>query len=208
MGQFNPFVCPLPAALTTPPDTTCPVRFDQIIGVALHRIAGGKAFSASTILASATWTPLLAATDNTKVVLTPAFSGFTLPTSEVTIEGENDNSTIGGLGIVEGGNVVRPTGMFRNKSAVAMKAIRSYTTESANSSAPRIEAYFINRFGQIIANSDGSGIPVTNITVSDVSSEGLKKDNMNTFGLSLPYGWSDDVAMFTPSFDILALQPK
>ncbi len=205
---FNPFVCPLPAALTTLPDTACPVRFDQIIAAFFYRKAGTTGFDATTILTSSAWTTALAATNNNKVVITPAFAGLTFPASEVTIEGENDNATIGGLGSIAGGNVIRPAAMFRNKSAAAMKALRSFTSESANSTAPLLAVGFINRFGQIITQTAGVGFDVTNVTVSDVSSEGLNRDNMHTMAMSLPYGWSDDYVMYTPSFNILSILPK
>ncbi|MBD2705523.1 hypothetical protein IC229_33240 [Spirosoma sp. BT702] len=207
MVQFNPFVCPKPAALTTIPSTDCPVRWDQVIAMAFHR-KGTPIFTSTTIKATGTWTDAIADTDNGKVTLTPAFSGWTFPKSEITIEGENDNSTIGGMGSIGGGNVIRPMGTFRNKSSAAMKALSSYTSESSNDAAPQVEVFFITVLNQIIANSDGTGFDATNIAVSDTYSDGLKKDNMNDISISLPYGWSFDATLFTPTFDIKALLPK
>ncbi|WP_080057192.1 hypothetical protein [Spirosoma aerolatum] len=207
MGQFNPFVCPKSSALTTIPSTDCPIRWDQVIAFAVHR-KGSSLFTPTTIKASSNWTDAIADTDDGKITLTPAFSGWTFPKSEITIEGENDNSTIGGLGSIGGGNVIRPVGTFRNKSSAAMKALSSYTAESSNDSAPKVEVFFINVYGQIIANSDGTGFDATNITVTDTYSDGLKKDNMNDVSMSLPYGWSFDATLYTPSFDIKALLPK
>jgi hypothetical protein len=82
-------------------------------------------------------------------------------------------------------------------SSAILAAIRALANESVGSS--NIWAYMINRFGQIIANSDGSGIPVYNVMVGDVGTEGFNKPNIARMSFDLAPGWSDDLIIVNPT---------
>src|SRR5687768_14263020 len=92
--------CPLPAALTAIPASTCPFKLDQIVRLALQRrqpVATPPFATLADIQTLLDWTTLRDAVDATKIVLTPLFAGLTIPESEGQTVGGNDNSTIGGV---------------------------------------------------------------------------------------------------------------
>ena len=116
--------CPLSAAVTSVPETSCPVAFDQISKIAFQQIQSTPSFTTTTVLLKATWTPLLAASDATKVVLTPMLSNLVIPVSEVATEGGGDNTTINGIRNVLGLNSVTVTATLANISDATKQALQ------------------------------------------------------------------------------------
>jgi hypothetical protein len=96
------FSCPPPTALATIPSQACPEVWDQIVKFAFQRKQATPSFTSTTIKVAATWTPLLTASDSTKVVITPYIAGVVIPPGEVLKEGGNDNSTINGIPRITG----------------------------------------------------------------------------------------------------------
>jgi hypothetical protein len=207
---MNPlFVCPPPTALASVPTQECPVRFDQICRFGFQRMQATPSFTTTTLLAQATWTPLLTETDDTKVILSPLVPGFVIPTGEVLKEGGNDNSTINGVPRLNGLGFVACTGQLQDVEAAVADALRALASESAlQPGYTNLWMYMFNRFGQIITDVSSTncpGIPVYNVCVGDVGTEGLNKSNLHNLSIDLAPGWSKTVKMFTPSFNPLTL---
>lgn len=199
-------VCPPPTALADIPANTCPVQFDQIVRFAIQR-SGQASFTAVTIKVVATWTPLLAADDNTKVVLTPLFAEMVLPQSTALTAGGNDNTTVNGIPDYNGEGFVSVTGQIRGLSAAQAEALRSYTSESISNSigGSNLEIIFINRYGTFIVDAT-HGFKVYNFRLSSVGSEGLNAKNKHQFGFDLAPGWDKGAVMIKPTdFDPLTL---
>jgi hypothetical protein len=194
------FACPPPTALATVPTQACPERFDQIIRFFFQRKQATPSFTASTIKVAATWTPLLTAVDSTKIIGTPLIPNVVIPTGEIKKEGGDDNTTINGIPKLVGRGHVGVTAQLNDIQATVRAALRALASESALSPGfTNLWMYAINRSGQIIANSDGSGIDVYNVYAGDVGSEGLNKANIANFAFDLAPGWSDNVAIFDPT---------
>jgi hypothetical protein len=204
------FVCPRPASLAAMPTQACPEKWDQIQRMYIQRIQATPSFTTTTVLSQATWTPLLAASDNTKIIGTPRFSNLTLPVAEPIFEGGDDNSTINGMPSLSGLPHVRVPLQLRNVSAAIRKALRSYTSESAlQPGETGLWAYFVTRYGKLIYRKSGTnvlGIPLYNFVFGDVSSEGFNRDNILPGSFALEPGWSDDVEQIdVPAFSLLTL---
>lgn len=194
MASFSPFSCPPGTALTNIPDNSCPVVWDQIVKMFIFRKGASAPFtvppaSSPTIQTKTNWTTLLTATDNTKVLATPEFSGLVIPKTTKKEEGKGDNSTIDGIGYVVSADPVDLTCIFQNKSATVKDALLKLMSEGNS-----LQAYFVNRFDQIITKSDGSGIDLYNLFVSDFGSEGYAKRNEFDLSFTLRYGWSFGMA--------------
>lgn len=203
------FNCPPPAELPDIPDFTCPEAWDQIQKFAFQRIQATPSFTATTIKAAATWTPLLAASDDTKIVITPYIPGVVIPPGEILKEGGNDNTTLNGIPRINGLGFVAVTSQTQNIPAAIRTALQSFVSESAiQPGFTNIWMYMFNRFGQIIANADGSGIPVYNILGGDVGTEGFNRPNMMNFGFDLAPGWSKTATLFTPTVPFNPLNLK
>lgn len=207
---MNPlFTCPPPTALATIAAQACPERFDQIIKIFIQRTQVTPSFTHANILLSATWTPLLVAADSTKVVKTPAIPNIVIPPGGIAKEGGDDNTTINGIPRLLGLQHVSVTAMLIDADKTTRAALRGLATESSISAGyTGLWAYFVNRYGQVIASISGAndaGFPIYNFVVGDVGTQGFNKVNEANLSFDLAPGWSDNAVMYTPSFDILAL---
>jgi hypothetical protein len=199
--KMNPlFSCPPPTALVTIPTQACPEVWDQIVRLGFQRKQTTPSFTATTIKTQATWTPLLTAVDSTKIVLTPQIAGIVIPAGEVLKEGGNDNSTINGIPRIAGLGFVPVTAQPQSLSAAVRTALQGLGAESSLSPGyTNIWVYFFNRFGQIIANADGSGFDAYNIMAGDAGTEGFGKLNTINFGFDLAGGWSANATVYNPT---------
>jgi hypothetical protein len=194
------FTCPPPTALADIPSQSCPERFDQVVKIAFQRTQSTSSFTALTIKTQATWTPLLTAVDDTKVIISPYIANVVIPTGELLKEGGNDNTTINGIPRLAGKGFVAVTAALEDANAAVREAINALASESAiQPGFTNLAIYMFNRFGQIIANSDGSAIPVYNVAIGDVGTEGFNKTNKANMSFDLAPGWSDDVTVFNPT---------
>lgn len=203
------FQCPPPAALPTIPAQACAEKFDQIQAILFQRKQTAPSFTTTTVLLQATWTPLLAATNNTKISKSPLFPGLTLPPGEILSTGGNDNTTLNGVRQILGLSSVTVNGQLRNANKAIRAALQSLTAESAiQTGFTNLTAYFVNRFGEIIANVNGTnvtGIEIFNFVVGDPGTEGFNADNISNMSFDLAPGWSDNVEIIKPSFNPLNL---
>jgi hypothetical protein len=205
--------CPLPAELEDIPDFDCGIRFDQIVKMAFQREGNSFPTLAGTggITLEASWTPLLTAADDTKVVVTNYFAGLVIPASEGQFEGGNDNTTIAGIRLYKGENGVTATGTFRNLPSDVRAALRTYSQESLSSiGATNLTAYFFTRPGleKIVAKKVGltyKGIPIYNFRIASIDTQGFNADNIINFTFDLLPDWDEDVELLTPAFNPLTL---
>lgn len=188
--------CIRPEALTDIPLSDCEINFDQIIMLIYQRTQAAAPFTDATIKLLATWTPLLAAADSKKIVMTPKFAGLTIPQSAALTQGGNDNTTINGIPIYNGEGFVDVTAQISGMSSDTKAAIKTLTPESqANSlGLSNLTVYLVNRFGDIISNNY-RGFPIYNNRISSVGSEGLNSRNQNQLGFSFGPDWDNNLAI-------------
>jgi hypothetical protein len=203
------FVCPPPAALETVATQDCPERFDQIVRLMIQRVQATPSFTPASILLEATWTPLLVAVADTKIIGTPLIPNVVIPTGEIIKEGGNDNTTINGIPKLAGQAFVPVTAQLQDANAEVRAALRALASESAVFPGfTNLWAYFVNRFGQVIGDLDGAnvaGFKIYNFFVGDVGTEGLNKSNIANLSFDLEPGWSNDAVIYTPEFNPLNL---
>lgn len=198
------FLCPPPAAIANIPSYDCPIRWEQIQKILFRRINGKAALTTATALLSATVTPLLTETDDTKIVVSPFLSNVVIPPNEVLKEGGNDNTTLNGVPQFRGLGFAGGTAQLRNAPATVAAALGAITSEtSVQPGQTNIEAIFVNKDGKIIGrNPTGTefhGFPIYNFVLTDVSSEGFGRDNLYNISFDLAPGWSDKHVMLTPT---------
>ena len=186
--------CPLPDAIPNGVETDCPEIFGQISKIAFQKIQSAPSFTKTTVGLKATWTPLLTAVGDTKVVLSPLISNFVIPASALLSEGGNDNTTINGIRNVRGLGTVTATGILKNITALTKKAIQDLFpfTKAPAPGITLLWAYFITTDGKVICKSNGEGFPVYNLALTDPKLEGFNKDNDFDLSLDMEGGWSDD----------------
>ena len=197
------FICPLPDSLNDIPKAGCTVRFDQIQKLAFQRLqSGDPSFTPSSILLKATWDALLAADDDTKLVITPYITNLVIPQGTLLTEGGNDNTTLNGIPVARGYGFVGVTAQLKNVPADVALALRTLTPESTLNGGTNLWVYFFNRNGSVIGDLENSfvaGFKVYNLFISDVGSAGFQQDNIFDISFSMTGGWSDNFAMYTPT---------
>lgn len=198
---FGNCSCPLPAAIPAITAPDCAENLGQIQKIAFQRRQATAPFptqdnALNGAAALASWTTLLAAVDDTKIVVTPFFENFVIPGSTEILEGGDDNTTLDGKPVVVGGTTSRATGMFRQMPADTIKSLKALMCEID------LTFFMINEFGKIIGQTndgtDFEGIPLSSLFIGDAGNEGKNTNDKANFGLSLAYGWRDDLAIVEP----------
>jgi hypothetical protein len=136
--------CPVGAALGDITILGCPEDFGQIQKGAFQRTfltAGTKnAIADPKLLAS--WTPLLAAADSTKVVPTPYINEPETEPGAAKTYGGGDNTTLGGVSEVIGAEPTKFTGKFLSMAQKTVKEIKDIRCEN-------IGVWLFDEFGRI-----------------------------------------------------------
>lgn len=200
------FVCPKPTALTTIPNPSCPQGLGQIQKVIFQRKSAGWVFdsmAAHDFLTLASWTPLLTAVNDTKVVVTPFLDSFVIPGTAAITAGGNDNTTINGRKLNVAGAPTTADGEARNISGEIQAALQALSQEGEDA----FVAFFINQFNQLIGNDiypghPGeriAGIPVYSVFCGDASNEGFAKDDKTKLTFQLDYGWRNNLFVKKPA---------
>ena len=194
--------CPRGAALPDIPAVTCPESFGQIQKVAfvrLYKTDGTKNMfvTASDIKLKASWTPLLTAADDTKVIISPYIQA---PAAEAgaarTFGGGND--TLGGIEEIIGREATPFTGVIRKAPQTVIKALKDLQCEL-------IGVYLFDENGAIgaIADATTAGtyypIPIRSFFVGDKTLGGFEAPDSNAIQWSFLPNWSDDLKLLAPT---------
>ena len=183
------------------PAVTCPETFGQIQKVAFVRMyktdgTKNKFVTASDIKLKASWTPLLMAADDTKVIISPYIQA---PTAEAgaarTFGGGND--TLGGIEEIIGREATPFTGVIRKAPQTVIKALKDLQCES-------IGVYLFDENGAIGAiagttEGDYFPIPIRSFFVGDKTLGGFEAPDSNAIQWSFLPNWSDDLKLIAPT---------
>jgi hypothetical protein len=200
------FACPLPESLESIPETDCPIRWDQVQKIGIRRIENRVSLNTTNILLLATFTPLLTAADDTKLLISPYLTNVVITPGEILSEGGNDNTTLNGVPQLRGLGFTSVTAQLKNASSETADALRALTAETASQPGQTfLEVLLFNKDGKIIdrkvsgSDTNLEGFPIYNFTVSDVGSEGFNRDNVNNISWQFAPGWSERHQMHTPT---------
>lgn len=205
-------ICKCPAATALPdiPAVMCPESFGQIQKVAFQRLmkddstknffdSAGEPPKDITKLAS--WTPLLTATDSTKVVVSPYIQAPTAEAGAARTFG-GGNETPDGIEEIIGRESTPFTGVFRKVPQSIIKAVKELQCESYGDN---LGVYLFDNNGNIGAIQDATTktkyypIPIRSLFVGDKTLGGLEAPDNNAIQWSFLPNWSDNLAIVTPN---------
>lgn len=198
--------CPAAAALTTIPKVTCPENFGQIQKVAFQRLTkadGTKNSFTSTasILLLASWTALLAATDGSKVVVSPYINAPADSGGDARkTSGGNDD--LGGIAEVLGGNPVVFDGQLRSVPQSVIKAMKELQCEA---NAGNLGVFLFDENGKIEAVQDPTvattyyPIPIRGLFIGSKIHGNFDAKDMNPIQWEYPDNYSDNLAIVAPT---------
>lgn len=199
-------ICKCPAATVLPniPNFTCAESFGQIQKVAfqrLHKSTGEKnSFTTTGITKEASWTPLLSANDDTKIVVSPYIQA---PTAEAgaprTFGGGNE--TLGGIEEIIGREPTPFTAVMRKMPQSLIKALKDLQCES---DSQNLGVYLFDENGAIGALQDQKiatthyPIPIRSLFIGDKTLGGFEAPDSNAIQWAFLPNWSDDLTIIVP----------
>lgn len=196
--------CPRAAALPAITIDLCLENVGQIQKMVFQRLRKADGTKNKFVVATAdpailaSWTPLLVAADDTKVVQTPYLTAPEFEPGAARKYG-GGNATLGGAEIIIGREPTAVKGNFLRLQQATIKQLKKYQCEE-------VGVYFIDEFGRIIGDSDGLTvpleyypIPVQSLFIGDKKPGGLEGIDMNDISFSLFPNWSDNVRIITPT---------
>ena len=196
MSQSSRSVCcPRPTAIASAVTVLnpCPSDFGQVQKLVFWR-RGQSIASLATAVISTTWTTLLAATGDTKAIVSPFLGAPELPASEPREFG-GGNDTRWGAAIRKGGtSPVFAAQMYQYDQDV-ITALKALACEA-------LDVVFINesnQFGYSDASSNFKGFEIAagSFFVSDKSFGGLDDADANMITFNLKPNWSNTFEIST-----------
>ncbi len=203
---MNLCTCPAAAALTTIPSAGCPESFGQIQKIAFQRLrkADGtkNSFtSQNSILLKASWTALMAASDGTKIVISPYVQA---PTNEAgsprTFGGGNE--TLGGVEMIIGREPTTFSAVIRSVKQDVIKAMKELQCEAQ---ADNLGVFLIDENGAVECIKDETTegtfypIPIRSLFVGDKSHGGLEAPDSNAIQFAFLPNYSDNLSIQVPT---------
>lgn len=189
-------MCPEPDAIPDIADVTCPEDLGQVVRLIIARRGTQLAATVAAAKLLATYTALVAETDETKIVFTPKLlEAVVIPPGEPITQGGDDNSTALGRQIVVGASTIITEGMIRavNSAVIAsMRALRCFDLGFA----------FINEFGEIAGQMNGltvEVIPVHAFFIGDKGNAGKNTQDQAKIRWGMDAGWRDKLVLVKPT---------
>lgn len=197
--------CPAGTALPDIPVSNCPESFGQIQKVAFQRLykSTGEKNSFKTdagIEKKASWTPLLSADDDTKIVISPYIQAPTAEAGAARTFG-GGNETLGGVEEIVGREPTPFTGVMRKLPQKIIKALKELQYESWGDN---LGVYLFDENGAIGAIQDAKTatthypIPIRSLFISDKTLGGYEAPDSNNIQWAFLPNWSDDLAVIVP----------
>ena len=187
--------CPRPTAIASAVTVLnpCPSDVGQIQKLVFWR-RGQSIASVATAVISTTWTTLLAATGDTKAIVTPFIANVELAASEPREFG-GGNETRWGAPIRKGGSSPVFTASMYQVDQDVIAALKDLACEA-------LDVVMINESNQFVYSDAGAvfaGFQVANVSffVSDKGIGGLDDADMNTITFNLKPNWSDTLEITT-----------
>lgn len=185
------------------PVSNCPESFGQIQKVAFQRLYNGtgeKNSFKTGIEKKASWTPLLSAEDDTKIVISPYIQAPTAEAGAARTFG-GGNETLGGIEEIVGREPTPFTGVMRKLPQKIIKALKELQCES---SGDNLGVYLFDENGAIGAIQDAKTatthypIPIRSLFIGDKTLGGYEAPDSNNIQWVFLPNWSDDLAIIVP----------
>ena len=190
--------CPVGTYMTSIGTQSCPSSFGQIQKVIFQRSGGLSSAglgSSTTVLTYATWTALAAATDASKIVVTPTVSGFTTELGAAREFGTG-NEVPNGVPIIFGTGPTKVTFKLYEPLSSLVRNLKALECET-------LQASFVNELGQVAADETSSaavtGFDIQSFHVSDRMLGGFDSPDYVEVSFSMPANWSKYFTIYTLS---------
>lgn len=176
-------------------------RFNQVVRLALQ-IQGNNFATQADLMLKANWDTLIAATDATRVILSPPFSGTKISPSKPLQTNPDTNNTYRGLPVYFGEGTAEFSATFLDVDASVLDAFFSVVSPftMSNGLGDNVAVgYWSNNDGQIFSTPTWGGLPCINFSDRTRGSDGLNSSDMVPFSFYLTPNWDGGDTLPTPS---------
>jgi len=196
--------CPAPTEIPDITSDDCVERIGEVQKIVFQRTKDGTTLNEITIATSnpnllATWTALKAASDNTKVTVSPFIQGPESDPGEPREFG-GEGQTLGGIPILLGSSPTSFTAQLIDVKQLVVQDLKEYMCER------ELSVFLVDEHGRIwgLADDPSSattfrGIPIRGFFVSDKNLGGFTEPDRNEIRWSFLPNWSDNLYSVTPS---------
>ncbi len=197
--------CPEDASPAAIDNVSCPESVGQIQKALFQRLNSAPGTKNEIVIATnnpnvlATWTPLLAAADATKVVPTPYINAPSVEAGAAREFG-GGNETRGGIPLIIGREPTTVTTALYRVPQSVIAQIKKYQCEEA------VGVYLLDEFGRIVGLTDDPAspttfapIPLAGLFVGDKVLGGLETIDMNSLIWRFFPNWSDNLHIVAPT---------
>ena len=152
------------------------------------------------VLKKKSWTPLLSADDDTKIVISPYIQAPTAEAGAARTFG-GGNETLGGVEEIVGREPTPFTGVMRKLPQKIIKALKGLQCESWGDN---LGVYLFDENGAIGAIQDAKTatthypIPIRSLFIGDKTLGGYEAPDSNNIQWAFLPNWSDDLAIIVP----------
>lgn len=197
--------CPPGAALSSPPVDDCMERFGQWQKIMVQRTKDSGVVNEYIIASTnpnvqATWDTSLAASDSTKIIISPFVSNPANEAGEFRKRG-GGNASVGGAETILGNSHSPFTMEFHDIKQAIIAIWKEYQCEK------ELSIFAINEHGQIGGITDDPATPLifkgitlspSTFGISDKKFGMYEEVDMNMIEFSFPPEWSDNFHIITP----------
>lgn len=192
--------CPASAALPDIPLASCIENFGQVQKLIFQRkySTGSTKNEIANPALLASWTPLLAAADGTKAVVSPFVEAPAFEAGAAKTYG-GGNDTLDGIELIIGSDPTTFTANINRSKQDAIKALKKLMCEN-------VGVLFINGQGQIGCICDDPAtptkyypVPLAAFFVGDKAPGGFENPDKNVIQFKLLPNWSDNFIVVTPT---------
>lgn len=190
-----------PTSPAIPPRAMNIQRFNQIVRLAFQ-VSGTNFADAAEIAAKANWDTLIAATDDTRIILSPPFSNSKITQSKLIETSADTNETYLGLPIYFGEGTTMFSCTFNDVDAAVLDALVQVVSPMSQSNGigpATLVAYMCNKDGHIFHTPSFGGFPCINFSVRTRGSDGLNTSDKNDACFYMPPGWDGGATMPVPT---------
>jgi hypothetical protein len=193
MVNYNdPILTQFPASPAIPTRTVRTQRFDQVMRMGLQ-LYGTPFASQAALMLKANWDSLIAATDATRMIISPPFSNFKLTPSKPIMTNPDSNATISGVPIHFSEGTAEMSGEFLDTEQAVINAFFAVVapfSESTNGvNVNSLVSYWCNKDGMLFSNPTWGGFQLLSFQKRTRGGNGLNSSDIVGFTGYLVPNW-------------------
>jgi hypothetical protein len=206
MAQRIPYNVPVttqfPATPAIPTRRFNSQRFNQLVRAGFQ-VYGTPFSSQANFALASVWTGLIAATDATKMLISPPFSNSKLMPSKPIMTNPDSNNSYRGEPVYFGEGTAEFTAAFNDVDAAVIDAfftvVSPLSMNNLGSLANSLVWYPCNNDGDLFSTPTWGGLPALAVAPRSRGSEGLNTSDITGFSLYLPPNWDGGSTLPTPT---------